>query len=1051
MVFYERIKDSWNYFVFLQNKNQITAMNIRLLLISIALFAKCMLGNIYGQSVTESGDSVRYWIIEGVKSYRAGEFPKATDLLLKVYDGSRNDSVVCEDVTQIGGMLVAEYAVMLDSLANYNYEYANYEIALLFGEKALDVNRVVYGKDSPSYAKSLSLLAKCLYEQAHYTESMELITEALNIQEKCMGKKNSDYADYLMVLADNHLDLGIFEQSIKIGEEAISIIEEIEGKSSVSYAKIVGSLADYYYEYGKATKASQLCEYASHIYEKEGMDYTVEYATILFIWAKCKSDQGYDKEAIIFGQKALDVFQKTYGIHHPSRAAALSLLGVCNSNIGNNEKAIRLNLEAINIYKEIYNDEHPIFAILFLNLSSYYCLIERYDDAISSCLKCFAILKNSVAADHPYIAILRHNQALIYMDMKEYDNAIFYAIEALSIYEKGQRKDLRNAFIYSIIAECYSYKGNNIKAIEYGKEALNVLMEVSSMNDFWIANLLDNISHYYSEIGMYQESTQYIEKASERFKHYCLHNFSEMSNNERYIIGVLLQQRFKYYLGFAYRCNLPQITSMIYDYYTLFAKGILLNTEINIKELIKESGDSLLLNKYDEYVSNKEIFNKLISLPVSERHLNLDSLNNTLQQQEEYFAEKVLKDNDILQLMNITWNDIQSSLQEDEIAVEFIDIPLKNDSVIYAALTIKSEYDEPKMTPLFEYRQLKSISDTLYYQCEEMADLVWKPLQKELQGVKNIYFSPSGVLYNIGIEYLPGMDEYNIYRLSSTRELVTRKESETGTRAVLYGGLDYYADLDTLNSSRSLARISETFGEHADVRGLSVRGAQNNLEYTQEEVENIGTELQKGNWTCLLDTMSMGTEESFKSLSGKGINTIHIATHGFYYTQEDADYKGYRFMLLDDNRTSAEDKALTRSGLLMSGANHILEGENLPDNVEDGILTAKEIANVDLRGLDLVVLSACQTGLGDISQGEGVFGLQRGFKKAGANSILMSLWEVDDKATQILMTQFYKNWLSGQSKHQSLLSAQKFLRETEGGKYNEPKYWAAFILLDGLN
>jgi CHAT domain-containing protein len=99
----------------------------------------------------------------------------------------------------------------------------------------------------------------------------------------------------------------------------------------------------------------------------------------------------------------------------------------------------------------------------------------------------------------------------------------------------------------------------------------------------------------------------------------------------------------------------------------------------------------------------------------------------------------------------------------------------------------------------------------------------------------------------------------------------------------------------------------------------------------------------------------------------------------------------------------------------------------------------------------LVVLSACQTGLGDISQGEGVFGLQRGFKKAGANSILMSLWEVDDKATQILMTQFYKNWLSGQSKHQSLLSAQKFLRETEGGKYNEPKYWAAFILLDGLN
>jgi CHAT domain-containing protein len=156
-------------------------------------------------------------------------------------------------------------------------------------------------------------------------------------------------------------------------------------------------------------------------------------------------------------------------------------------------------------------------------------------------------------------------------------------------------------------------------------------------------------------------------------------------------------------------------------------------------------------------------------------------------------------------------------------------------------------------------------------------------------------------------------------------------------------------------------------------------------------------------------------------------------------------------MLIDNDMVSTEDKALTRSGLVMSGANHILEDEELPDNVEDGILTAKEISDVDLRGLDLVVLSACQTGLGDISQGEGVFGLQRGFKKAGANSILMSLWEVDDKATQILMTQFYKNLLSGQSKRLALLSAQKHLREIEGGKYDKPRYWAAFILLDGLD
>ena len=216
-------------------------------------------------------------------------------------------------------------------------------------------------------------------------------------------------------------------------------------------------------------------------------------------------------------------------------------------------------------------------------------------------------------------------------------------------------------------------------------------------------------------------------------------------------------------------------------------------------------------------------------------------------------------------------------------------------------------------------------------------------------------------------------------------------------------------------------------------------------------MENIATELRKANWTCLLDTMSLGTEESFKSLSGMGTNTLHIATHGFYYTPEKANETGYKFLQLDNQTASAEDKALTRSGLIMSGANLVLEHKELPDNIEDGILTAKEIADVDLRGLDLVVLSACQTGLGDISQGEGVFGLQRGFKKAGANAILMSLWKVNDKATKTLMIQFYKNWLMGYSKRNALRLAQKHLRETEGGKYNEPKYWAAFILLDGID
>ena len=160
--------------------------------------------------------------------------------------------------------------------------------------------------------------------------------------------------------------------------------------------------------------------------------------------------------------------------------------------------------------------------------------------------------------------------------------------------------------------------------------------------------------------------------------------------------------------------------------------------------------------------------------------------------------------------------------------------------------------------------------------------------------------------------------------------------------------------------------------------------------------------------------------------------------------------------LSDNGPRYVEDKALTRSGLFMAGANNILSGDTIPEGVDDGILTAQEIAQMNLRGTDLVVLSACQTGMGEIS-GDGVFGLQRGFKKAGVNSLLMSLWDVDDDATQMLMTSFYRNLMAGQTKQQSLLNAQNTVRDFSGqinGKHRDfsnPRYWAAFILLDALN
>ena len=242
---------------------------------------------------------------------------------------------------------------------------------------------------------------------------------------------------------------------------------------------------------------------------------------------------------------------------------------------------------------------------------------------------------------------------------------------------------------------------------------------------------------------------------------------------------------------------------------------------------------------------------------------------------------------------------------------------------------------------------------------------------------------------------------------------------------------------------------------------------------TEKEVADIDRILKAGQIDARIYTDTIGTESSFKSLSGQNCGIIHIATHGIYGKNEPP--RKMPWLMTGDESQYIEDKAMTRSGLLFAGAANAWQKNGTGD---DGILTAQEAAMLDLRGLDLCVLSACETGLGEIT-GEGVFGLQRGFKKAGAKTLLVSLRKVDDNATRLLMTEFYRNYLSGKSKAESLKAAQAHLRNYEPQNnnnsrkettiaerlsktrkqattsirekpYANPAYWAYFILVDAL-
>lgn len=371
---------------------------------------------------------------------------------------------------------------------------------------------------------------------------------------------------------------------------------------------------------------------------------------------------------------------------------------------------------------------------------------------------------------------------------------------------------------------------------------------------------------------------------------------------------------------------------------------------------------------------------------------------------------------------------------------------------------LRKGWQYPQMVPLFRKDQIaefiKQDKNQIYsngYVGKQIRKLVWEPLEKMVSPGERVYFSPAGIIHQLAIENLPASDsttlgdQYQMYRLSSTKELALKSVKSKSKSAVLYGGLQY--DLD------SVKMVAESKKYPIDERLLAFRGYSNDttvragwkyLDGTLQEVKQIDKLMGDKKYLVAEYTGERGNEESFKALSGKSPEIIHIATHGFFLPIEESRKNQFMQMRMGDQQEQGGGvDAMLRSGLMLAGGNRAWQGEKVPETIEDGVLTAREISRMDLRGTDLVVLSACETGLGEVSS-EGVFGLQRSFKQAGVKNLIMSLWEVNDQATSFMMKEFYANLLSGEDLRMAFVDAKQKCKQ----QYPEPQYWAAFILLN---
>lgn len=649
------------------------------------------------------------------------------------------------------------------------------------------------------------------------------------------------------------------------------------------------------------------------------------------------------------------------------------------------------------------------------------------------------------------------------LDKKEYIKAKDIALNHLKqYYETNQMNLMLGRYHYSDllaeIAKIYYQIGQADSALFYQEKSLYYGREYD-MDSYKATSLYAYKCKHYSkskEIAKYvllgsNNNKSWMDKLINAFKEATSYNRMELRNKQ-----IPWYQNFLPDL--AYKTNDTIMVKSAYNA-QLISKNLLLNTEQSLRSAILSSQDTTLINPYlTIQLLKKELVNITNDKKLNndEKNVRVSSVRDEINDLERKLINKSELYGDYIKKLKIDIDQVSNYLRHGEMAIEFA---VSSDSVYYA-LIIKANNSIPQIIKLCTASELISKKQDLF-------NTIWKPIIANSDDVKTIYFSPAGELYNLPIEYANNTDnrsiseKYEIYRLSSTREIVISRDStytnkKNANNAVLYGDLDYYADdnyKSKIGSSHDKKVLDNSITTRFSKKGRGLRANVGRLEYSKAEIHDIDSLLVSNNYATV-DTIfenNKGTETSLKNYSQKPMRILHLATHGFYISKKEMEnYKDLDFLSLDNVDTDEiEDKELVRSGLLFAGANHTLEGDGvIPDGYDDGILTALEVASLDLIGLDLVVLSACQTAQGDLGD-DGVLGLQRGFKKAGANSILMSLWKVDDEATQILMTQFYKNLVSGQSKRQSLQSAQKYLREYNA-EYDKPEYWAAFILLDGI-
>lgn len=951
----------------------------------------------------------------------------------------------------------SRYYGLYDLKARILLRKSKFTEAVSFAETALELCDERFGKNSLNSAYMKGTLASILGEAGNYQLAQQLITESLPVFEEHLGKSNTDYATATSNLSTVLLLQGKYLTAEKYLTEAVKIKKNSMGSESLDYLTAYENLGLLYLNMARFSDADEILEDVKKQKELLLGDTDLSLARTYANLGNLRKQLAEYPESEELFRKALEITGSRTGRQSMSYAQYSNGLGLVYQKMGNVEAARPLFEKALAIYEETPGKVSADYATVLENMATLYEMEGKYTDAKDLLEEALSIDEEVLGKENPLYSKTLHNLASLYSQEESYDKARQLYQEALQIDEAifGRNHPSYASTLYNL-AVLEQQLGDFDMALSHYQEVVSIRKSLLGARHPDYAYSLYGLASIYQRTGKVEQARSNYQQALDLYLEAINSYFPALSESEKSAFYGKIRPVFESYMDFAVmyvtsqqgsEADRVEMIRQLYDL-QLSTKALLLNASSKVRNRILSSNDQQLKRIFKEWIALKEEIAKSLSLSQEELSANNIDIEKLEAEANDLEKELSLKSSEFASEFDreqVTWEDVREALEPNEAAVEIIRIRrnLKNDSTLYATLVLQSSSEAgPSLTIIangneLENRAFKNYKNSIIYRVTDKKSYqqYWKPIDDLIEDkTANIFVSSDGIYNKVNLATLLDeneqyiVDKYNVRLVSNTRELLQKKggKGDDG-KAAIFGYPQYNVNESTGEMDLSADTVMQRYSFGEDIAELPG---------TLQEINNIERMLQESGWQYDIYTRNKADEVRVKAL--KSPKVFHVATHGYFMEDVELDKDSEESIA----SRSINFNPLMRSGLLLYGAENTLRNEN-PEISEDGLLTAYEAMNLELDDTELVVMSACETGLGEVRNGEGVYGLQRAFIVAGAENLIMSLWKVDDATTQLLMSEFYKYWLAGSPKSVAFQRAIQKVKD----RYPEPYYWGAFVML----